>query len=434
MNVTNVNNILIPEYRIRRVFEQVYIDELAKSISEVGLIQAPVLRSDSDGKVWLVAGERRLRALQTLFANGKGFIYEDAFFDSNANSIPYVRKSELPVADALRIEMEENTIRRDLSWQEVSAARAYIHNLRQKEADVSGKEEVSVKSTVQHITGGSDSPSVRASIALAKYLNDPEVSKAKTMKEAVKIVERKHRNILMEELNTRMGGVKHKHVLVNEDSRTWMLGYESGVFDIIITDPPYGIDMHTMNPQSGSEAGTRHTYDDTKDYAASCIEAVAQIGYRITKPNAHCFMFCDIKMWNQWAPLFSQAGWYVWPVPIIWNKLGTGSLLGAANGPRHCYEAILFAQKGSKKCKVVSDVIDAPAGDASLHPANKSHEILTSLLAMSAVPGDIVLDAFCGSGGIFAAADEFNCVVHACEKDPVHYQTALSQLNKGAIE
>lgn len=50
----------------RKTFDEASIDELAKSIDEVGLIQPLTVRYISDGKYELIAGERRLRALKKL--------------------------------------------------------------------------------------------------------------------------------------------------------------------------------------------------------------------------------------------------------------------------------------------------------------------------------------------------------------------------------
>jgi len=61
-----VDDIVPNPYQPRRVFIDEKIDELAKSISQYGLIQPIVVRGRRDGKFELVAGERRLRASKKL--------------------------------------------------------------------------------------------------------------------------------------------------------------------------------------------------------------------------------------------------------------------------------------------------------------------------------------------------------------------------------
>ncbi len=50
----------------RKTFDEASIDELARSIDEVGLIQPLTVRCSRDGKYELIAGERRLRAVKKL--------------------------------------------------------------------------------------------------------------------------------------------------------------------------------------------------------------------------------------------------------------------------------------------------------------------------------------------------------------------------------
>jgi len=54
------------------------------------------------------------------------------------------------------------------------------------------------------------------------------------------------------------------------------------------------------------------------------------------------------------------------------------------------------------------------------HAAQKPPELYTTLLKMSAVPGDTILDAFAGSGTIFLAAKTLPLItVIGIEKDPM---------------
>lgn len=61
-----IDKIIPNPYQPRRVFVDEKIDELAKSISQYGLIQPIVVRERKDGNYELVAGERRLRASKKL--------------------------------------------------------------------------------------------------------------------------------------------------------------------------------------------------------------------------------------------------------------------------------------------------------------------------------------------------------------------------------
>ena len=57
-----VDQILVNPDQPRKVFEEEELTELSSSIAEFGVIQPLIVKKESDGKYFLIAGERRLRA------------------------------------------------------------------------------------------------------------------------------------------------------------------------------------------------------------------------------------------------------------------------------------------------------------------------------------------------------------------------------------
>ena len=71
---------------------------------------------------------------------------------------------------------------------------------------------------------------------------------------------------------------------------------------------------------------------------------VATTGYRVTKKQAACFMFCDLEHYVEWKAVF-RGSWMVRLAQTdFFNKSPVGSLLGRANGPRHCSTETIFMQ------------------------------------------------------------------------------------------
>ena len=68
--IQELSNIVIPERRHRKTFIEADIKDLATSISTYGLFHAPVVLADG---ATLVAGERRLRAITSLYEEGTTF-------------------------------------------------------------------------------------------------------------------------------------------------------------------------------------------------------------------------------------------------------------------------------------------------------------------------------------------------------------------------
>ena len=59
-----IDRILPNPYQPRKYFDEIALSELAESIKQNGVIQPIVIRQDKDDELYLVAGERRLKAAQ----------------------------------------------------------------------------------------------------------------------------------------------------------------------------------------------------------------------------------------------------------------------------------------------------------------------------------------------------------------------------------
>mgnify|MGYP002145122430 CR=1 FL=1 len=134
-NSIHIDKIIISDNRQRQEFEAESLVDLANSIAAIGLLHAPVMRETDAGLV-LVAGERRLRAMGDLWAMGDGIRHNG--IDYPPYHAPYVTLGELDEIAAEEAELDENLKRRDLTWQERSAAIARLHALRIKQAEAIG--------------------------------------------------------------------------------------------------------------------------------------------------------------------------------------------------------------------------------------------------------------------------------------------------------
>ncbi len=429
MQTLSLRDIVIPSNRQRRDFDPLAIADLATSIRTHGLLHAITVRNDGHT---LVAGERRLKAIATLTAN-----YNYGEVEIPLGQVPIVRLCELDPLTLREVELEENTIRLDLTWQERDAAVAELHALRTAQAAERGETHTKAR-TVQELMGrpastGEAAALVSNAILVSSHLDDPDVAKAKTRKEALNIIKKKltetHNATLAAKLQEQ--GIASRHSLIRGDCRLELAKLPDATFDIICTDPPYGIDADTFNPLSGSEAHTVHEYTDDLEYAVSIWMSIFKEGSRVCKPKAHLYMFFDIRHWEGLRNLAEQAGWWVWPRPIIWHKPAGGMLGDITRGPRRSYETILFASRGDRLVTKMSlDVIVANPR-AELHAAEKPVEVITNLLQRSCMPGDRVLDPCAGSGTIFEAATALTLTAIGIEMVEKHYNTALVRLNRG---
>jgi len=127
------------------------------------------------------------------------------------------------------------------------------------------------------------------------------------------------------------------------------------------------------------------------------------------------------------------AGWYVFRTPLIYYKTDDGRVPLPDIGPRRQWEAICYAVKGKKKVNnIFPDVISASSDGNLGHGAQKPVACYQNLLQRSCLPGDKVLDTFCGTGTIFPAAQNLKCIATGIELDKASFGIAVSRLESMA--
>ena len=411
--------------RIRKYFDEGKILDLSDDIEANGLLHAPVLQESG---ATLVAGERRYRAIQILHNAGRSFEYNGAVVPKG--SLPVTRISQRSEADLIEAELSENAAREDLSWQENSAALARLHALRETQ-----NPNQTLTDTASELKGskatGSEVMEVSEAVTLANHLDDQDVAKAKSKKEALKIIQSKankaHHERLAAEFDFKTAR-KVPHEIQVGDASVWLKNAADNTYDVLITDPPYGVGANKFGDQQFLD----HEYDDSLGTWEVLMHTLAKEGYRICKPEAHAYVFCDIRHWERLAGFFKSAGWDVWATPLIWDKGNMGLLPRPEHGPRRSYEAILYAIKGNKKVNAVyHDVIRVSTTTGKeRHAAEKPVDLYEDLLKRSVKPGDLILDTFAGSGPVFPAANRLSCIAHGVEKETANVGICLSRLEE----
>jgi ParB-like chromosome segregation protein Spo0J len=424
------------ENRIRRDFDESKIADLAASILSKGLMHPPVLRYNTNFEFVLVAGERRIRAMKQLHKAGKAFKYSALDPEGQVitnvvppGMLPSSMLGELTTVEIREAELEENTVREDLSWQERAAYYEKLHEHRTEQALLTGSKPHTVSDTAEEVLGirKGFTPRVTDLLALAKNLDDPEISAAATPKDAMRILRRKAAKFLMEQL---ADSVTDENALVQIkliDARGALLNIPDGRYDCILTDPPYAIEADSF----GSQSKLGHDYTDDTEGALELLQLIATESFRITKPQAHLYMFCAYERVAELSDMLADAGWIVWPRPFIWTK-GTGMLPKPDYGPRYTYECVIFANKGQRPVLVsgFNDVLNFPAISGKLlqHAAEKPVEMMKNLISRSCAAGDELLDPCAGTGTVLAAAKLLRIKALGFENNKDTYNIAVNRL------
>lgn len=435
MESLHINEINISPERQRQNFAPSALEDLATSIDQNGLIHPPAFRyNEAQSKFILVAGERRVRAMLSLIEMGKCIRCGDTPYA--ADHIPILNLGAISDRESFEAELAENVQRENLTWQERAKAEAKLHAFRSEQAASIGATqtltdtatEVLQRSKPDAVAEGWALTDVSTRIRLAAHLDDPDVQAARTQKDAVKVIRQKQIAAENAVAAQAFDATASPHKLLEGDALALLPTIASESIDVLLTDPPYGIDAQAF----GAQAGVAHNYQDSPEYFSELIQTLATESYRVCKSLAHAYVFCDPRRFGAIQFEFELAGWAVWPIPLIWAK-GNGMLPRPEHAPRRTYECILFASKGDKLVKCVKpDVITVGAVRNLQHGAQKPIELYVDLLSRSANPGDVILDPFAGSGTIFPAANQCKLLAVAIELEPANLNICKLRMNESS--
>ncbi len=430
--------------RQRIEFDSAAILELAMSIRTHGLFHAIQVRPDG---VTLVSGERRLRAItEHLTPFNQGVKYNGEVIPPGF--IPVVVASSSDPLVLEEIELAENVQRKDLTWQEMAKTTARLHALRTAQANIKAAQEAlanpaavpttqpqTVADTAREVRGsavGSYQEDTRKEILLAAHMDKPEVASAATLKDAFKALKRLEEGARNRALAVAVGETyrSDQHEIHNVNCLEWMAHPDRReVFDVILTDPPYGMNAQDFGDGDGRLDGIEHHYDDSYESWAPLMAEWARLSYIVAKPEAHAYVWCDIDRFHELKSYMQTAGWYVFRTPLTNYKQNSGRVPLPDQGPRRQSEWCLYAIKGKKRTNMIaSDVIVTSSDEQMSHGAQKPVALYEELLRRSVKPGDVLLDSFGGTGPLIPAAHTYKCKAVVLEQNPIYYGLCAARL------
>ncbi|TXH42232.1 MAG: hypothetical protein E6Q97_36150 [Desulfurellales bacterium] len=436
MKLIPIDSLIVKPNRQRREFDLGLLNELGSSIQRIGLLMAPVCRAEQEGNV-LVAGERRLRAIKDIYDLGGTIRY--AGVEVPAGMVPVISLGDLSPLEAEEAELEENIRRTDLTWVERAEATSRLAALRTKQAMAADKPLPTVAEIAREVRDippeqpvvGDQHTSIRNEIIVARHLADPEVRAAPSLKEAMKILKKREEQQKNTDLAALIGPTftSQSHRLEQAEAVQWLLAAAPEQWDIILTDPPYGMGADEFGDSGQGVAAEAHFYDDSYEAWKELMLELPAALYRAAQPAAHAYLFCDVDRYHELKLYMENAGWKVHRTPLIWHNTSGYRAPWPSQGPQRQYELILYAVKGDKPVtKVAKDVL-IYARDKNLgHPAQKPVDLLEDLLRRSSTPASKVLDCCAGSGATIEAAHRLKIPCTALEKLPQAYGVAVTRL------
>lgn len=189
------------------------------------------------------------------------------------------------------------------------------------------------------------------------------------------------------------------NTLYNGDCLEFMKSMPDKCVDLVLTDPPYGMDYQsawrTATPQFDKIAG---------DTSLEFLIPFAKEIYRVLKDDTHAYIFCNDYAISSFRNELEKIG-FVTKRTLVWvkNNHTSGDLEGDYGNKT---EFILFLHKGRKELngKRDTNVLEFPRVSLMTHPTEKPVELLKYLIEKSSVKGDVVFDCFVGTGSSLVAA------------------------------
>jgi len=399
------------------------VSSLAKSIKEKRQILPIIVTRNYE----LVDGGRRLAAC-ILAGKDVKCTFEDIADD----------------AELRELEIEANCFREDFTPADYAAAVADYHRLKQQRHGAAKKGSITdgwgITETANAL--GVSRAQVEKQLQIDQMVQSfPDLKEAKTATEIQKAAKGMQRIA-----TAAIDAVKHQKLLddgkktfslIQADAEVYLPTIPDASFDILLTDPIYGIDADLQcHKIGGLPSGTFNTsgfmISDRKADAFRYYKLLAKESFRFTKPTSHAYIFSSPEHIRTVYFIFKRAGWLPHIRPIIWIKRETGQCTAPSCWPSSCYEMILYCRRSESSLVKLAqpDWIECPPIHSSKrkHPYEKPVELLTNLLSRCSFPGQTLIDPFMGSGSSIEAGLRQNLICTGIEIDNASFVTAQSRI------
>lgn len=391
---------VIVKNRGRQKFTRIL--ELAESIQKYGLIHpivvAPFTNNQGETKYELVAGERRLRG--TILAGSA--------------TIPATFREETTPSVLAEIEFEENVCRVDISFEEEGILFEKIQRLKKAEnpdwtqadtARMTGRSTGDVSSKIQIAKKFRERPDLKAQCADGKMPFSAALQKIAQIEEAEKV-----------QRLSDQGQIQLSTELLHGDCLQLIKTLADESIDLLVTDPPYGLERLEKIRTTSSNRFTSHTLmsSEHNQNIDSIIELLTKLApelHRVLKPGSHFYMFCGFQYIGKFIDALFPFLMFQPPV-LVWDR-GKPSAPGYGYNYLSRLEVIIYGHKPPREKRRLNqnmyNLFQCPDVPKPLrrYPTEKPEPLLQILIQNSSSPNAMVLDPFAGSGSTLTAAK--NC-------------------------
>lgn len=425
------------------------IEELAESINKNGLVQPIAVLDKSAVTTWDTNNVVQLHKDRKylLLAGGRRHL---AFTEHKiSEKIPARIYDKVLTADEIKeIELVENIDRLDLTWHERVKLEKQLHDLQVK---IKGKRVSGSRSDEGHTledTGkmlGKSKFSVSKDIKLAEAMEKlPELSKAKTKRDAEKMLQRLGKIHTTKQRATELTKKRGNTPLDLQHGKLIESYIVGDFFDhikevpdasvsFVELDPPYGIKLHQ------EKKGGKHnsiTYNEIlgSEYP-EFMRGIFRECFRVMKPDSW------IVTWfgpDPWFSLISEwmrdAGFHTRAIPGIWSK-GRGQTQQPYKYLANAYEMFFYGSKGNPRIAKPGRVntYSYPPVDANkkIHITERPIEMIQDVITTFTEGDGMALVPFLGSGNSLLALSNIGMKGFGYDISPEHKDSYVLRVKQG---
>lgn len=198
--------------------------------------------------------------------------------------------------------------------------------------------------------------------------------------------------------------------------------------DLVLTDPPYGIDYQS-NMRVMSEKFKKLENDDNEFRFKTYKEFL-----RVMKDDTVAIVFCSFK--NYAYDYIELEKYFDIKNAIIWFK-GGGGIGDLKHSLLTDYEIGLVCHKGKKQINGKREgsvwKINKVPPEQMFHPTEKPYDLLQKFLLQFSKKDDLVLDPFMGSWTTAVACQNLKRNFIGCEKDEQYCMIGCERLRQKTL-
>lgn len=444
---------------------------LKDSISRLGTLHPPVFSRQPNGTYLLIYGGRRFRSLKEL---GVTELFHNSILDPLRPGFMFVED----VATDLRMEAEldENLHRLKPKWQEDVLLVADIH---ERKRQLEGSKHWGQNQTALLLGGKWGKNNVGYALRAAKEIRaaDKEILGADSLGECVEIWTKRKADEGLKILQARLmtapmammppstssfleeftegpdveepqfhGAVKALLVPLaakvtpplTDIPLSRMLFLRDSIMDPepwplvdhVITDIPYGIDMDNL--ENVGDVKAEHYINDNVDLMPPFLSR----SFNAVRDGGFCVFFYDLQHHEKLLRYADMVGWAAQRWPLIVTKSSPCRNGAAQYNFTKNYECVMVLRKPGAvlrkpQASSVLPNIDFRAESAKYnHPFAKPFIVWQWLYSAFTIPGQSVLDPYCGEMSACSAAVSCGLIPYGMESVEQHFNRGLQHMRE----